>query len=263
VVLTKDETSFKGISHGMILISSSEALSLGEGLHYGHAIEALLPISYFCIKKLYADFSILPVKQEVFEKLKKPWQFIDILNECNSEIDDLYGHSEHFKIEFHSCTLEGLDWIESMTPYLKRYVIDSDFQRGCSYLFLSMWELGIDVCDWIDENYDQDFYRFVSISKAESAFLNAFKTIEAMVGEPSKNRTRQKLVEKLRTRGINSDESVGYRHKASVVDKILEYHPLRDQIAAHGIGKIKRDLKLSEIIELQSLARYLLFNSSQ
>jgi hypothetical protein len=257
VVLTK-ESNKDDFAYGMILISSEKPLSLREGMHYGHAVECLLPISYFCIARLCDDLSILPLHQDTFKKLEKPWKSNDIFDDCNHEIIDLYGHLEHFRMRYNSYNVEGLEWLENIAPYLRKYIKDADFQRGCSYLFLSMWELGIDVCDWADEDYDQDFYRFVSISKAESAFLNAFKTIEAIVGEPSKNRTRQKLTQKLQAKGINLDENVGYKHKSNVIDKVLEYHPLRDQIAAHGIGKIKRELKLSEIIELQSLARYLL-----
>ena len=101
----------------------------------------------------------------------------------------------------------------------------------------------------------------MSISRAESAFLNAFKVVEAIVGEPSKNRTRQKLTQRLRGRGVDPEESVGYRFKDNLIDKVLKYHPLRDEIAAHGIGKIKRGLRLSEIIDLQSFARHLLLSS--
>ena len=227
-------------------------------MHYGHAVECLLPISNFCTGQLDDAFSILPLAKETFDKIKKPWRSKDILDYCNDQIIDLFGDLDHFKIKYGSFRYENLDWLKSIAPYLRKYAKDSDFQRGCSYLFLSMWELGIDVCDWAEVDFDQDFHRFVSISKAESAFLNAFKTIETIVGEPSKDRTRQKLKARLQARSIEPEAEVGYRHKANVIDKILEYHALRDQIAAHGIGKVKRDLKLSEIIELQSLARYLL-----
>lgn len=262
IVLTKEEKFEEDdISQGMILISSREALKLREGLHYGHAIETLLPISYFCSAKIYDEFSILPLSHKTYEGLTRPWKFTELVKGCREEIVDLFGDLTHFFMCFHSCTIERLEWIEHVIPYLKRYTIDPDFQRGCSYLFLNMWELGIDACDWREQDYDQEFYRFVSISKAESAFLNAFKTVEAIVGDPSKNRTRQKLTQRLQERGINPDESVGYRVKENLIDKILKYHHLRDQIAAHGIGKIKRDLRLSEIIDLQSLARHLLLNS--
>ena len=262
IVLTKEEKSEEDdTSQGMILISSREALKLGEGLHYGHAIETLLPISYFCTAKIYDEFSILPLSHKGYEGLTRPWKFTELVKECSEEISDLFGDLTHFSICFHSCTIERLEWIEHIIPYLKRYTIDPNFQRGCSYLFLSMWELGIDACDWREQDYGQEFYRFVSISKAESAFLNAFKTVEAIVGEPGKDRTRRKLTQRLQARGINPDEDVGYRVKENLIDKILKYHSLRDQIAAHGIGNIKRELKLSELIDLQSLARHLLLHS--
>lgn len=260
VIVPEEDQYF---SLGMILISSKKALNPREGLHYVHAIETLLPISYFCNAKIYDRFSILPLRRESYEKLTRPWKFTEIVKECREEIADFYNDSLNFSHSFHSQTIERLSWIEYVIPYLKRYTVDPDFQRGCSYLFLSMWELDIDACDWQGENYDPEFYRFVSICRAESAFLNAFKVVEAIVGEPSKNRTRQKLTQKLRQRGINPDEKVGYRVKEKLTDKVLKYHLLRDQIAAHGIGKIKRELKLSEIIDLQSLARYLLLSPAK
>ena len=122
-----------------------------------------------------------------------------------------------------------------------------------------MSELGVDVCDWRESNYDDEFYRFVSIANAESAFLNAFKTVETIVGEPSKNRTKVKISERLEEKEIDVDELVGYQgNKEAILDKIVKYHQLRDRIAAHGLGKMKRGLKMSEILDLQSLARHLL-----
>ena len=196
VVLTKENDTDEHSSYGMIVVSCRDPLSLREGMHYGHAVECLLPISFFCIARLCDDLSILPISQATFGKLEKPWKPTDVFNRCNDEIIDLYGDSEHFSLRYKSFSVQSLDWLKGIAPYLKRYTIDSDFQRGCSYLFLSIWELGIDVCDWADENYDQDFYRFVSISKAESAFLNAFKTIETIVGEPSKNKNEAEVSKK-------------------------------------------------------------------
>ena len=268
LVLTKEQEragseADKYLSHGMILISTKKDVELGEGLHYGHAIEALLPITYFCVAKIYDEFSMLPLRQESYERLARPWKFAEILDECRVEILDLYGDVSHFAHSYHSYTVESLSWVEHAIPYLKGYAVNNDFQRGCSYLFLSMWELGVDACDWREEEYDPEFYRFVSISKAESAFLNAFKAVEAIVGEPSKDRTRHKLAQRLRERKIDPQESVGYRVKEKLIDKIVKFHSLRDQIAAHGIGRTKKTLRLSEIIDLQSLARHLLLSSSK
>lgn len=264
VVLTKEKLGEDDdFSDGMILISSKKPMELKEGFYYAHAVETLLPISYFCIGQIYEGFSVLPLSNRVCKSLKKPWKYTEIVREYKEEILNFFGDLIDFEVSFCSCKCGTIDWIEYIVPYLKKYVIDPNFQRGCSYLFLSMWELGIDVCDWREENYDKDFYLFVSISRAEAAFLNAFKTVEAIVGEPSKNRTVKKLTQRLQEKGINSEISIGYRVKENIVDKIIKYHNLRDKIAAHGIGKIKRDLKLSEIIELQSLARYLLLKSAK
>ncbi len=263
VVLTKrTEQEDDGLSLGMILISSNQALGPGEALHYAHAIETLRPINSFCIAHILHDFSLLPISDKSYKNLGRPWKFNEITERCREEIADSYGDSSLFLTEFESYVVESLSWIEHIIPYLRAYIIDPDFQIGCSYLFSSMRELGIDVCDWREKEYDSDFYRFVSISKAESAFLNGFKVVESIVGEPGKNKKgRRKLTEKLDKRGVDPEENVGYRVKEKLIKKILRYQELRDRIAAHGIGKTKRELQLSEIIDLQSLARYLLLSS--
>ena len=263
VVLTKGtEQKDDGLSLGMILISSNRALGVGESLHYAHAIEALRPINSFCIAHILHDCSLFPISNKSYKNLGRPWKFNEIAEKCRVEIAGYYSDSSFFLRDFGSYAIESLSRIEHIIPYLKAYTIDPCFQIGCSYLFSSMRELGIDVCDWREEEYDTDFHRFVSISKAESAFLNGFKVIESIVGEPGKKeRGRQKLIKKLEEHGIDPEESVGYRVKEKPIRKILKYQRLRDRIAAHGIQKTKRKLHLSEIIDLQSLARYLLLSS--
>ena len=44
VVLTREQGRDK-INYGMIVVSSRKPISLREGMHYGHAVECLLPIS--------------------------------------------------------------------------------------------------------------------------------------------------------------------------------------------------------------------------
>lgn len=92
------------ISEGMILISSNKDLGMREGWYYGSAIETLLPISYFCIAKIYENFSILPLSQESYERLTKPWKFADIIKECGEEITNLYNDPLGFSHNFHSHT---------------------------------------------------------------------------------------------------------------------------------------------------------------
>jgi hypothetical protein len=253
----------KGIfSRAFWVIDSASGIPLREAYHYAHGIEALIPICRFCIAQSVDHLiRVMPLPESVAANQSQRISADDLVQASGEDLSSFFGGEDLFRTVYGTCKVETHDRAKAMAPYLRNYAAVEAFARGCSYLHLSMTELGIDVCDWSHQDYDQSFYRYVSVSRAESAFLNAFKVIESVVGEPSKNRAVQKLSSKLNAQGIDPSEKVGYRDKKSILERILIYHPLRDKIAAHGIGKVKRDLKLSEIIELQALARYVLLTA--
>ena len=105
----------------------------------------------------------------------------------------------------------------------------------------------------------------ISSEKAtvETAYQNAFKSIEAIIGEPSSNQRkfRVKLVEQ----GFNPDEIVGYMKlwKQPLMNKILDMQTIRDKKAAHGKTVRPREISYSELTDKQKLARYIIIQFAQ
>lgn len=250
-----------GNAHGMLLLTTKEPVELHEALGYAHGVEVLMSLVPFCSHTIPNDFVLLPLP-DTFEA-GEFFTFEQVLQEARSEVAEFWGDITFFERDFKSGRIMSTDWLRTHGKLLCRFFDEDDFERSCSYLHKSIMDLGVDKCDWREKNYDQAFFRFVTIANAESAFLNAFKAVEAFVGEPSENRTEEKLRERLARRSISADEPVGYSTKRTVLEWILLNHPLRDSIAGHGIGRQKRPLTVAEIIELQAVARYLILASTR
>jgi hypothetical protein len=259
LVLAKEgKPPYGEFSDGMILVSSNHALSISEGMHYAHAVRIAPPVLYHRTAAIIDQISILPMSHDVYTCLTKPLTIKEIQKNCKNEIQELYMDPVLFSQTYGSCTLQSPRLLKLMMVFLKLYAQNPDFQKASDYLFKSMEDLEFDIKDWSENNFGNNLDSFLPISDSESSLTNAFKAIEAIVGEPSKNRTEDKIKKRLILWGNDPSEKVGFTHKESIVDKILKCHTLRDRIAAHGIGKYKRNLRLSEILDAQSLARHLL-----
>lgn len=88
----------------------------------------------------------------------------------------------------------------------------------------------------------------------ESAIQNAFKAIEAIIGDPPKD--KKKLHAKLTAIGIDPNEQVGYRTKRSIETEIREMNRVRDKKAAHG-STDNRSLTAIEVLNYQDCAGYI------
>ena len=101
-------------------------------------------------------------------------------------------------------------------------------------------------------------------ARVETAYQNAFKAIEAITGEPPKD--KRKLRTRLIEAGINPDENVGYNlygmkpGKETLIKKIVDMHKTRDKMAAHGKTKIPRAIGYCELKDKQALARYIVLS---
>lgn len=98
--------------------------------------------------------------------------------------------------------------------------------------------------------------------RAENAVVNAFKAIEAIIGDPPKNES--KLRKKFEEIGIDPDGLVGFTgHNGSqglepLIKKIRKFSYLRDKKAAHGRSAIDRRIKYFEIMDLQACTQALI-----
>jgi len=105
----------------------------------------------------------------------------------------------------------------------------------------------------------------VERARVETAYQNAFKAVEAIVGEPPKDKRKLRL--RLTERGINPDEMLGYNvygtkpAKDTILKKLIDMQQTRDKKAAHGKSNIPRTIGYCELRDKQELARHLiLFN---
>lgn len=96
----------------------------------------------------------------------------------------------------------------------------------------------------------------VEKKKAENALQNAFKTIEALIGDlPTDD---QKLRTKLTKVGLDPDEKIGYEVEESLLIKLRKINEARDKKAAHGKTIPNRTIAYYELMEAQDVAAYVL-----
>ena len=89
----------------------------------------------------------------------------------------------------------------------------------------------------------------------ENAILNAFKVVEAVVGDPPSS--DKKFYSKLRNIGVDPLEPVGYRDKKPIAEVIRDMNVVRDKKSAHG-GTPDRDITVAEVLGNQTCAKYIL-----
>ena len=101
-------------------------------------------------------------------------------------------------------------------------------------------------------------------ARVETAYQNAFKAIEAIIGEPPKD--ERKLRMKLSGAGIDPDEMIGYNlygmkpGKEKLLKKLIDMRGTRDKKAAHGKTNVPRIVGYCELKDKQALARHILLS---
>lgn len=92
----------------------------------------------------------------------------------------------------------------------------------------------------------------------EAIILNSFRVVEAIVGEPGKD--RDKFRKRMADRGLNFDERVGFRgsRRKAFGEEIYRLQELRDSTSAHGIRRRKDPVTFFEAMWAQHLAESLL-----
>jgi hypothetical protein len=91
------------------------------------------------------------------------------------------------------------------------------------------------------------------MARWESAYQNAYKAVEAVIGDPPKDET--KFQKKLLANNINPTELVGYQAKQPISEVIRDMNRIRDTKAAHG-STPNRGINLNQMVEFQECARY-------
>jgi hypothetical protein len=88
----------------------------------------------------------------------------------------------------------------------------------------------------------------------ENVVLQAFRVVEAIVGEPGSN--EQRFRTRLKDRGINYDDKVGFsgKRRRKLGDRIRWLHDARDSAAAHGKRRRRHPFTTFEAMEAQHIA---------
>jgi len=101
-------------------------------------------------------------------------------------------------------------------------------------------------------------------ARLETAYHNAFKAIESIIGEPSKD--KRKVRNKLYGIGVNPNEKIGRElygmkpRKETLFKKLKDMHETRDKQAAHAKTNAQRIIGYCELKDKQALARHILLS---
>ena len=149
-----------------------------------------------------------------------------------------------------------MDAAWKITPYIYK---NRKLKQSLRFLVESqenffVWPGGID--DAIDQSDYIPKTSFEQI-KFENALQNAFKSIEAIIGDPSKD--DRKLFVKLREVGVDPTEKIGLDQEP-ISEIIRKMNIARDKKAAHG-STFDRDITVGEMLDYQFCARYILLSA--
>lgn len=156
-----------------------------------------------------------------------------------------------------------LDYVWRIVPAIvdSKSVMDAtNFYRES---ITQAWVADDDVFEFMCDNSDTPPSQ-TQRARIETAYQNAFKAIEAIIGEPPKD--EEKIRMKLRSAGVNPDEEVGYNlygmkpGKEPLLKKLIDMQETRDKMAAHGKTNIPRTIGYCELKDKQALARYVILS---
>lgn len=174
------------------------------------------------------------------------------------EISKCHPHLSH-RLSFYRCYLPAdivdLAWkmlpVAIQQPYFDAiHFYQASIRKYCF--------IGDSITEILDGNLTLPQSRIDTV-KAEDAVFNAFKAIEAIIGDPPKNEA--KFHAKLREVGIEPDELVGYGShqkvglKETFAGKIRHFSDMRDKKAAHGRSASDRRITALDILEIQACAQ--------
>lgn len=191
------------------------------------------------------------------EKMIKQGRFIrikDIVGDIRSEL--------YFRVmKSTGVSSEALDYVWHIVPSIVKSESLMDASNFYRESITQAWVADDDVFEIMSDNSDTPSSQADRV-RVETAYQNAFKAIEAIIGEPPKD--KKKLRTKLLEVGINPDEKVGYDlygmkpGKEIILKKIVDMQHNRDKKAAHGKTNELRNIGYCELKDKQALARYLI-----
>jgi hypothetical protein len=154
-----------------------------------------------------------------------------------------------------------LDYVWRIVPVILENQSLMDAAGFYRESIMQAWVADDDVFEIMQNNSDLPLSQ-AERARVETAYQNAFKAVEAVIGEPSKDEAKLRL--KLTDAGINPDEIFGYDlygmkpGKETFLKKLKDMHQTRDKKAAHGRTNIPRTIGYRELKDKQAFACYLI-----
>jgi len=170
-----------------------------------------------------------------------------------------------FGTEYHLLADE-IAWIWETVPAL---LIDPNIFNAAHFYWASVREfvfLGDNIQEVID-NINATPVSRVELTRAENAIQNAFKAIEALIGDPPKDDKR--LRSKIKATGLDPDEQVGWNipeyglASQSILDQVRKLSEIRDKRAAHARTGANRRITYFEMMDAQRLALEFILASAE
>jgi hypothetical protein len=145
----------------------------------------------------------------------------------------------------------GLAWALTPTVLESQWLHDALAFYSASIRRFFVWD--VDIPNYFEN--DLLGAKRAELALAEGAFQDAYKSIEAVVGDPGNHRDR--FLARLEARGIPHDELIGFETKRSVFETIRKLNKIRDKRSAHG-GTQNRGLSVLEVSECQYCAQFVI-----
>lgn len=208
------------------------------------------------------DIEDIPTAVLIPEDMIKKGRFISIKDIIGNHGigSEIYSRFTHFV----GVPKQVLDYVWYIVPYMVENKSLMDAAHFYKESIGRVWIADDDVFNIMADNSNIPKLQ-TEKAHVETAYQNAFKAIEAIIGEPPKD--KRKLRAKLLAAGIDPDEEAGYElygmkpGKETVLKKLADMHQTRDKKAAHGKTSIPRIIGYCELKDKQALARHILLSN--
>jgi hypothetical protein len=177
------------------------------------------------------------------------------LGKKTTEIWSSMLSSEIMTCSFVSDVAFGLAW--ALTPKVLEFQWLHDALAFYSASIRRFFVWDVDIPNFFENDPILGAKR-TELALAEGAFQDAYKSIEAVVGDPGNFGDR--FLSRLEARGISHGELVGFENKRSVLETIRVLNEIRDKRSAHG-GTPQRGISILDVSECQRCAEFVIQSS--
>lgn len=257
------------VDHRNLLITLPSRVPRHEPLQLLYDLRAALALTRNCIIHTRLELAgILLSKADLLKACNGTPLDADGVVTWNNSAENLLSESDLRSLS--GGVIYGPDHLVAAEQIVKKTHQSSDFRRAVGYWYRSGLAMEYDLCDVGVRPALLKDEPFIPLADREAGYWEAYKAIEAIVGDVSGR--GQRFEARLAERGFNAKDVVEFRELAtrgSLAAKIREMEEVRDRSAAHGSrprarrGKHRsRPVTLRHLLEVSQLARWLILKSA-